>query len=151
MRPFTAPGADEVHGAAAGLPPERGHAMGLLSALLGNATEADIEDVERDLQAILSEDERVERAFRLVRDLLIFTNRRFIVIDRQGVTGKKTTYDSIPYRAITHFAVETAGHFDLESELKIWISGAADPIQRTFRRGDAIIQVQKALASYVGR
>ena len=125
--------------------------MGLLSALLGNASQADVADVERDLEAILAEDERVERAFRLIRDLLIFTNRRFILVDRQGVTGKKTTYDSIPYRAITHFAVETAGHFDLESELKIWISGTADPIQRTFTRGESILEVQKALASYVGR
>ena len=125
--------------------------MGFLSALLGHASQADIDEIERDLEAILAEDERVERAFRLVRDLLIFTNRRFILIDRQGMTGKKTSYDSIPYRAITHFAVETAGHFDLEAELKIWISGTADPIQRTFTRGQSILEVQKALASYVGR
>lgn len=125
--------------------------MGLLSALLGNAWEADIEDVEQAIEKILAEDERVERAFRVVRDLLIFTNRRFIMVDRQGVTGKKTTYDSIPYRAISHFAVETAGHFDLESELKIWISGTDTPIQKTFSRGQAILEVQKALASYVGR
>lgn len=125
--------------------------MGFLSALLGHASQADVEELERDLEAILAEDERVERAFRLVRDLLIFTNRRFILIDRQGMTGKKTSYDSIPYRAITHFAVETAGHFDLEAELKIWISGTADPIQRTFTRGQSILEVQKALASYVGR
>jgi hypothetical protein len=125
--------------------------MGLLSALLGNAWEADIEDVEQAIAKILAEDERVERAFRVVRDLLIFTNRRFIIVDRQGVTGKKTTYDSIPYRAISHFAVETAGHFDLESELKVWISGTEQPIQKTFARGQAIFEVQKALASYVGR
>ena len=93
----------------------------------------------------------MERAFRLVRDLLIFTNRRFILVDRQGMTGKKTTYHSIPYRGITNFSVETAGHFDLESELKIWISGTAEPIQRTFTRGGSILEVQKALATYVGR
>ena len=125
--------------------------MGLLSALFGDASEADVAEVEKNLERILAEDEQVEQAFRLVRDLLIFTNRRFIMVDRQGVTGRKTTYDSIPYRAITHFAVETAGHFDLESELKIWISGTAEPIQRTFTRGQAILEVQKALASHVGR
>jgi hypothetical protein len=130
---------------------DRSSDMGLLSALLGNASEADIEDVERTLGEILAEDEKVERAFRLVRDLLIFTNHRFILVDRQGITGKKTSYDSIPYRAITHFAVETAGHFDLEAELKIWISGTLEPIQRTFTRGQSILEVQKALASYVGR
>ena len=125
--------------------------MGLLSALLGNAAEADVTDVEQQLEQILADDERVERAFRLVRDLLIFTNRRFILVDRQGMTGRKTTYHSIPYRGITNFSVETAGHFDLESELKIWISGTAEPIQRTFTRGGSILEVQKALATYVGR
>jgi hypothetical protein len=125
--------------------------MGLLSALLGNATEADVTDVEQQLEQILADDEQVERAFRLVRDLLIFTNRRFILVDRQGMTGRKTTYHSIPYRGITNFSVETAGHFDLEAELKIWISGTAEPIQRTFTRGSSILEVQKALATYVGR
>ena len=125
--------------------------MGLLSGLLGDASKADVADVEQTLAAILADGERVEQAFRLIRDLLIFTDRRFIIVDRQGMTGKKTTYDSIPYRAITHFAVETAGHFDLEAELKIWISGTQDPIQRTFTRGQSILEVQKALATHVGR
>ena len=125
--------------------------MGLLSALFGDASEADVADVVKAIEAILADDEEVEQAFKLVRDMLVFTNRRFIMVDRQGVTGKKTTYDSIPYRAITHFAVETAGHFDLESELKIWISGTVEPIQRTFTRGRAILEVQKALAAHVGR
>jgi Bacterial PH domain len=125
--------------------------MGLLSGLLGNAAEADVADVEKNLVEILAEDERVERAFQLVRDLLIFTNRRFILVDRQGLTGKKTTYHSMPYRAITNFAVETAGHFDLESELKIWISGQPTPVQKQFTRGRTIFEVQKALATYVGR
>jgi hypothetical protein len=83
--------------------------------------------------------------------MLIFTRTRFILVDKQGVTGKKTEYHSIPYRAITHFSVETAGHFDLEAELRVWVSGTAEPFQKTFRRGDAIFEVQKALATYVGR
>jgi len=125
--------------------------MGLLSGLLGHAAEADVADVEKNLELILADDERVERAFQLVRDLIIFTNRRLLLIDRQGLTGKKTTYQSIPYRAITNFAVETAGHFDLESELKIWISSQPEPVQKTFTRGNTILEVQKALATYVGR
>jgi hypothetical protein len=125
--------------------------MGLLSALLGHASEADVDEVEKRIEQILAEDEQVERAFRLVRDLLIFTNRRFILVDRQGVTGSKTMFHSIPYRAITNFSVETAGHIDLESELKIWISGNPSPIERTFTRGNTILEVQKALATYVGR
>ena len=125
--------------------------MGLLSALLGHASEADVAEVEENLERVLAEGEKVERAFALVRDLLIFTNRRFIVVDRQGLTGRKTSYQSIPYRAITNFVVETAGHMDMEAELKIWVSGIADPIEKTFSRGKTIYEVQKALATYVGR
>jgi Bacterial PH domain len=125
--------------------------MGLLSGLLGNAAEADVADVEKNLERVLADDERIERAFQLVRDLIIFTNRRLMFVDRQGMTGKKTTYHSIPYRAITNFAVETAGHFDMESELKVWISGQATPVEKTFSRGNTIFEVQKALATYAGR
>jgi hypothetical protein len=122
--------------------------MGLLARLLGNASETDVEGIERDLEQILAEGESVERAFALVRDLFIFTDRRFIMVDKQGMTGVKTEYHSIPYKAISHFSIETAGMMDMESELKIWISSAASPIQRTFRRGKAIFEVQQALATY---
>lgn len=122
--------------------------MGLLSRLLGNASEADVADVEAYLERILAEDEKVQRAFALVRDLLIFTDRRFIIVDKQGVTGMKTEYHSIPYRAITRFSVETAGPTDLDSELRIWVSSSPTPIHKTFRRGSAIFEVQQALASY---
>jgi hypothetical protein len=125
--------------------------MGLLSGLMGNAAEADVADVEETLAKVLATDERVERAFQLVRDLIIFTNRRLMLVDRQGMTGKKTTFHSVPYRGITNFAVETAGHFDLEAELSIWISGQSEPVKKTFKRGDTIFEVQKALATYVGR
>lgn len=125
--------------------------MGLLSALLGHASEADVADAERDLANVLAEDEKVERAFQLVRDLIIFTNRRLLLIDKQGVTGWKVEYHSIPYRGVSHFSVESAGALDLEAELKIWISGSDTPIQKTFKRGQTIFDVQKALATYVGR
>lgn len=125
--------------------------MGILSRLLGHASEADVESVEETLEHALADDEKVEKAFRLVRDLIIFTNRRMILVDWQGMTGKKAEYHSVPYRAVTHFSVESAGHFDLEAELKIWISSTPDPIRKTFSRGQTIFDVQKALATYVGR
>jgi hypothetical protein len=122
--------------------------VGLLARLLGNASEADVDDVEQDLEQILAEGESVERAFALMRDLFIFTDRRFIMVDKQGMTGVKTEYHSIPYKAISHFSVETAGVMDMESELKIWISSGTTPIQKTFRRGKTIFEVQQALATY---
>lgn len=123
--------------------------MGLLSGLLGNASEVDLADIESDLERMIAPGETVERAFQLIRDLMIFTRTRLILVDKQGITAKKTEFHSIPYRAITHYSIETAGHFDLESELKIWITSYPEPLTRTFKRGEAIFEVQKALATYV--
>ncbi|MDH2452769.1 PH domain-containing protein [Priestia megaterium] len=123
--------------------------MGILDGLLGNASEADIRGTEKDLQNILIANERVEQAYKVIRDLMVFTTKRLIIVDKQGVTGKKTDYHSIPYKTITHFSVETAGTFDLEAELNIWVSGSSAPISKEFRKDKNIYDVQKVLASYV--
>jgi len=81
--------------------------------------------------------------------MFIFTNRRLILIDVQGLTGKKIEYRSIPYSKITSFSVETAGHFDLDAELKIWVSGLPQPIQKQFNKTLNIYEVQAELAEHV--
>lgn len=123
--------------------------MGLFDALMGNASEADSKKVEEELREWLTADEQVESAFKLYRDLMVFTNKRLIMLDKQGVTGKKVEYHTIPYRSITHYSVETAGTFDLDSELKIWVSSTAEPVSKTFRNDDNIFDVQRALSKYV--
>ncbi|GAB1797113.1 MULTISPECIES: PH domain-containing protein [Priestia] len=123
--------------------------MGILDGLLGNASEADIRGTEKDLQNILIANERVEQAYKVIRDLMVFTTKRLIIVDKQGVTGKKTDYHSIPYKTITHFSVETAGTFDLDAELNIWVSGSSAPISKEFRKDKSVYDVQKVLASYV--
>jgi hypothetical protein len=86
----------------------------------------------------------------LIRDFFVFTNKRLVLVDKQGLTGKKVEYHSIPYKSITHFSVETAGRFDRDAEMKIWISGIREPIEREFKKGtDVIVGVQKALARYI--
>ena len=123
--------------------------MGILDGLMGNAQEVDVNKLGDEFNALLTDSEQIERAFQLVRDMFIFTNKRFILIDRQGMSGKKVEYHSIPYRAITHFAVETAGGFDRDAELKIWLSGTHAPIERQLKKGMDIIGVQRTLAHYV--
>jgi hypothetical protein len=125
--------------------------MGIFDGLMGNASEVKIEDVQREYAKVLSPSEKIEKAYRLIRDMFIFTNKRLILVDKQGMTGKKTEYHSIPYRNITHFSIETAGHFDLDAELKIWISGTPTPIEKTFNRSLNIYELQNVLAEYVLR
>ncbi|MBY0599415.1 PH domain-containing protein [Bacillus bingmayongensis] len=122
--------------------------MGLFSGILGNASDTNTENVERDLQRIMLDHEQIEYAYKLIRDLIVFTNRRMILVDKQGVTGKKTEYHSIPYKSITQFSIETAGHFDLDAELKIWVSSMHEPITKEFKDDDSILSVQKALVKY---
>jgi hypothetical protein len=123
--------------------------MGLFDALLGNASEVNIEEVRKDYAQVLAENESIERAYKLIRDMFIFTNKRLILVDKQGLTGKKSEYHSIPYKSITHFSIETAGNFDLEAELKIWISGNPMPIQKNFNKSLNIYALQAVLATYV--
>lgn len=123
--------------------------LGLLDGVLGNAAKIDPATIQREFSQILAKGEVVEHAYQLIRDYFVFTDKRFVLVDKQGLTGKKTEYHSIPYKSITHFSIETAGTFDLDAELKIWISGMATPIQKQFNKKLSIYEVQSVLASYV--
>ncbi|WP_286234640.1 PH domain-containing protein [Thalassotalea sediminis] len=121
--------------------------MGFLSGLMGNASQVDVNELTDELAPILANNETVELGFKLIRDKFIFTSHRLILIDKQGLTGSKVEYHSVPYKAITHFKIESAGHFDLDSDLKIYISGQDTPISRELRKGDDIVAIQKTLAN----
>lgn len=123
--------------------------MGLLSGLIGNASEVDVDAVRAELGPILADTETIEMAYKEIRDMYIFTNKRLILIDKQGITGKKVEYHSIPYKSISHFAVETAGHFDLDAELKIWISSSDAPIEKELKSGTDVVGIQKTLAQFM--
>ncbi|MFR9798127.1 PH domain-containing protein [Streptomyces sp. MS06] len=120
-------------------------------ALFGNAHPVDPGEAQNEYARLLGPDERVHAAYLLVRDTIMLTDRRLLLVDKQGITGKKVEYHSIPYRSITHFAVETAGHLDLDAELKIWVSGNSVPIEKTFTKGVDIYEVQAILTQYVAK
>lgn len=120
-------------------------------ALFGNAHTVDPGKAAQEYARLLGQGEQIYGAYQLIRDTLLFTDRRLILVDKQGMTGKKVEYHSIPWRAISHFSVETAGHFDLDAELKIWISSSTTPIQKTFTKGVDIYQVQAILTQFVAR
>jgi PH (Pleckstrin Homology) domain-containing protein len=79
----------------------------------------------------------------------VFTDKRLIFVNRQGMTGKKVEYQSIPYRSITRFSIETAGTFDLEAEMNIWLTGNQMPIQLRFNKKLSVYAVHSVLARYV--
>ena len=124
--------------------------MGLLSGMMGHASEVSIEKLAKEFEPILIDEERIERAYRLIRDMLVFTNKRLILVNKQGITGSKIEYQSIPYGSIKTFSKESAGMLDFDAELKIWLTGETVPtIKQDFRKGDNINEAYQVLSKYV--
>ena len=123
--------------------------MGLLSGLLGHSSKADIGKLQKEYAPLLADGEELVAAYRVLRDMIVFTTKRLILVNKQGMTGTKVEYLTIPYERITRFSKESAGMLDLEAELKIWIVGQREPIQRTFTRNDNVNEVYQLLSRAV--
>lgn len=124
--------------------------MGLFSGLFGNASEADKERVSVALEKVLIPGESIELSYNILRDLVVFTSYRLILMDKQGITGKKRDFMSVPYKSISRFSVETVGNFDMDAEVDIYLSGNDQPtIALQFRGDDVVYDVQRALAAAV--
>ena len=118
--------------------------MGLFSA-----TEVNVGSVQSDFAKILLPDEKVLVAFRTVRDTAFLSNYRFVYVNVQGITGRKVEIQSIPYRSIVRFSLETAGTFDLDADLKIWVSSAPLPIEVKIGPKSDMVGIQQILARHV--
>jgi hypothetical protein len=124
--------------------------MGLFSALLGNAGAVSQDELTAKYGQLLTDTEVIEMGFKLIRDLFIFTNKRLILVEKQGITGSKIEYKSIVYKSISRFSIETAGTFDLDAELKIWVSSEVQPsICKKFNKSVNVYEVQKVLAHHL--
>ena len=92
--------------------------------------------------------EKVVGAFKALRDGVVFTNKRIIAVNVQGITGSKKDYTSLPYSKIVVFSVETAGSFDLDSELDLWFSGLGR-VRFEFTGRTNVVEISKLIAEFV--
>ena len=109
--------------------------------------EADITDGETLVKPLLTEGEYVLSAYREVRDMVVFTNKRVIAVNIQKLTGKKKDFTSLPYSKISVFSVETAGVMDIDSELDFWYSGLGHVRFELSGRSN-ILEIGKIIGSY---
>lgn len=124
--------------------------MGLFNKILGNASEVSSEKLNEKYGRLLIESETIELGFKLLRDTFMFTNKRLILVDVQGLTGSKVEYKSLPYKNISRISLETAGTLDLDAELKIWISSENMPsVSKKFNKSIDVYEVQKYLAGKI--
>ena len=123
--------------------------MGLFNAILGNASEVTIESASKEFEPILIEGEVIEKAFRLIKDMFVFTNKRLILVEKQLV-GSKVDYLSIPYKSIKKFSKESAGILDMDADLKIWLNNEPTPITKQFGKGgNNINEVYRILSEHI--
>ena len=102
-----------------------------------------------EFQRVLLPDEEVLAAFRYIRDSILLTDRRLLHVNVQGLTGAKIEYQSIPWRSVIRFSLETAGTLDLDADMKVWVSGAAAPIEAKISRKSDPNSIQRIMSERV--
>ncbi len=123
--------------------------MGIFNAILGNASEVDTENLSKEFEPLLIEGETIEKGYKVIKDMFVFTNKRLILVEKQLV-GTKVDYLSIPYSSIKKFSKESAGILDMDAELKIWLNHESTPISKQFGKGgNNINEVYQILSKHI--
>ncbi|WP_026556442.1 PH domain-containing protein [Arthrobacter sp. 35W] len=107
----------------------------------------DMAEVGSDVSQLMIQGENLLAAFKGIRDYVVFTDKRLIAVNVQGMTGKKRDYTSMPYSKIQSFSVETAGTFDLDAELDLWFSGLGK-VRLEFKSGVDIRGLSRLIATH---
>lgn len=108
----------------------------------------DASNGQRVLAELLLNDEIVVGSYVSMRDRVIFTNKRIVSVNVQGITGSKIDYTSIPYKRIQFYSIETAGTIDLDSELEIYLSGSSS-VKFEFFGNNNIKEIGKRISEFV--
>ena len=103
-----------------------------------------------DILPLLISGEEILGAYQDIRDYVVFTDKRIISVNVQGLTGKKKDFTSMPYSKITVFSVETAGTFDLDSELELYFSGVGK-VKFEFKGSADIVKIGQMISQYALR
>lgn len=106
------------------------------------------EEFAEAVRALLLPGESIIAAYKAIRDGVVFTDKRIIAVNVQGITGKKRDYSSLPYSKVIAFSVETAGTFDLDSELELYFSGLGK-VKFEFTGETNVIEIAQTIGGYV--
>lgn len=99
------------------------------------------------MEPLLDPGEQIIGAYTALRDSVVFTDKRVISINVQGLTGKKQDYASMPYSKISVFSIETSGVFDMDSELEMYFSGLGK-VKFEFTGASDIVAIGKTIATF---
>jgi hypothetical protein len=105
-------------------------------------------EIDRDVAPLIIDGEQIVASFKAVRDFVVFTDKRLIAVNVQGLTGKKRDFTSLPYSKVQAFSIETAGTFDLDAELDLWFSGLGK-VRLEFKGKANITELGHMIATFV--
>ena len=105
-------------------------------------------DIPKNLHELLVPGENIIGYYSTIRDYVVFTDKRVISCNVQGFTGSKQDFTSIPYSKIQAFSVETAGTFDMDSELTLSLSGLGN-VKFAFSSNSNVRQIGQTIAAYI--
>ncbi len=103
--------------------------------------------IPEDVNDLLVPGEEAVAAYKTLRDSAIFTNKRLIIRDSQGLTGKKIEIYSLPYSSINMWSTENAGTFDFNSEVELWTR--AGHVKINLKKGIDIRKFDKLIANAI--
>ncbi|WP_252250780.1 PH domain-containing protein [Clostridium sp. ZBS13] len=106
------------------------------------------DDISKQIEQLLIFGEIIISTYKTIRDYVVFTSKRVIAINVQGITGAKKDYTSLPYSKIQAYSVETAGTFDLDSELEMYFSGLGK-VKFDFKGSSDIIKIGQIISEFV--
>lgn len=106
------------------------------------------DDYAGRVDELLIPGERIVSSFKAIRDGVVFTDKRIIAVNVQGITGSKKDYTSLPYSKVVAFSVETAGTFDLDAELDLWFSGLGK-VRFAFTGRTNIVELARIIGQFV--
>ena len=103
---------------------------------------------DEGIKSLFVPNENTVQVYKGVRDYIVFTNKRIIIVNVQGITAKKKDFTSIPYKNINTFSIESAGMLDRDCELEIYIS-AIGKLYFEFSGSSNIVAIGQMLANYI--
>lgn len=100
------------------------------------------------VQPLLIAGETLRGCFKGIRDYVVFTDKRIIAVNVQGITGKKKDFTSLPYSKVSAYSVETSGTFDLDCELELWFSGLGK-VRFEFTGNTNVVQMAQDISAFI--
>lgn len=106
------------------------------------------DDFGERVQPLLAPNEEIVSAYKSMRDGVVFTTKRIIAVNVQGIMGSKADYTSLPYKNIVAYSVETAGTFDLDCELEVHFS-TLGPVKFDFSGETDLIEISRYISTAI--